>query len=92
MEEVVRRSLLERIHAEIPYHVRIETVGFTHLFNGDLRVDQTLHVDNYRHGRIVVGAGGRTLAAIVAAARRQLSAMYGGRGVHLFVRVKARKS
>ena len=91
--------------------MRLETIGWTIIFNGELRIDQIIHVQSWRHGRyflklvlrdplfifffffyirIVVGAGGATLAAITNSARQKLSETYDGKKVHLFIRVKAK--
>jgi GTP-binding protein Era len=90
VEEIIREKIFKRTNKEIPYQTRQENVGFTPCKNGDLRIDQVVHVTKNAHKRILVGTGASVIAAISQEAREDLS-KYFGKKVHLFLTVKIRE-
>lgn len=88
--EVTREKLFLRIHDEIPYNATVETEKFTVQKDGSYRIDQVIYVTRETHKKIVLGAGGQTIKAIGADARKELMEMYEV-PVHLFLFVKVRE-
>ncbi len=88
--EVTREKLFLRIHEEIPYNATVETEKFTVNKDGSYRIDQVVYVTRDGHKKIVLGAGGQTIKAIGAEARRELIEIFEV-PVHLFLFVKVRE-
>ena len=88
--EVTREKLFLRIHDEIPYNATVETEKFTVQPDGSYRIDQVVYVTRDTHKKIVLGAGGQTIKAIGAEARRELMEIFEV-PVHLFLFVKVRE-
>jgi GTP-binding protein Era len=88
--EVTREKLFLRIHDEIPYNATVETEKFTVQKDGSYRIDQVIYLAREAHKKIVLGAGGQTIKAIGAEARKELMEMYEV-PVHLFLFVKVRE-
>ena len=88
--EVTREKLFLRIHDEIPYNATVETEKFTENPDGSYRIDQVIYVTRDTHKKIVLGAGGQTIKAIGADARKELMQMFEC-PVHLFLFVKVRE-
>jgi GTP-binding protein Era len=88
--EVTREKLFLRIHDEIPYNATVETEKFTIQKDGSYRIDQVIYLAREAHKKIVLGAGGQTIKAIGADARKELMEMYEV-PVHLFLFVKVRE-
>ena len=88
--EVTREKLFLRIHDEIPYNATVETEKFTVQKDGSYRIDQVVYLAREAHKKIVLGAGGQTIKAIGADARKELMEMYEV-PVHLFLFVKVRE-
>ena len=88
--EVTREKLFLRIHEEIPYNAHVETEKFTVNKDGSYRIDQVIYVTRPTHKKIVLGAGGQTIKAIGAEARKELMEIFEV-PVHLFLFVKVRE-
>ena len=88
--EVTREKLFLRIHEEIPYNSTVETERFEIKKDGSYKIDQVIYVTRASHKKIVLGAGGQTIKAIGADARKELTGMF-DTPVHLFLFVKVRE-
>jgi GTPase len=88
--EVTREKLFLRIHDEIPYNAHVETEKFTVQKDGSYRIDQVIYVTRDTHKKIILGAGGQTIKAIGAEARKELMEIFEV-PVHLFLFVKVRE-
>lgn len=88
--EVVREKLFLRIHEEIPYNAHVENERFQVQPDGSYRIEQVIYVTREGHKKIVLGAGGQTIKAIGAEARKELTEMF-ETPVHLFLFVKVRE-
>ena len=87
--EVTREKLFLRIHDEIPYNATVEGERFLINPDGSYRIDQVIYVTRPTHKKIVLGAGGQTIKAIGAEARKELMQIFEV-PVHLFLFVKVR--
>jgi GTP-binding protein Era len=88
--EVTREKLFLRVHDEIPYNATVEGEKFTINKDGSYRIDQVIYVTRDTHKKIVLGAGGQTIKAIGAEARKELMEIFEV-PVHLFIFVKVRE-
>ena len=85
--ELVRESLLEHLHEEVPH---ASAVAIERWQEGDdrVRVEATIYVERDSQKAIVVGHGGQMVKAIRRGAEQRLTAVLGQRAtVHLFVKV-----
>lgn len=89
--EITREKMFERLHDELPYQLTVETDRWKELADKSVRIEQTIYVARESHRKIVLGAGGRTIKAIGAAARKDI-ADAAEQKVHLFLFVKVREN
>ena len=89
--EVTREKVFLRLHQELPYEITVETESWERTKKGELRIEQTIYVARDGHKGIVLGKGGATLKAIGAAAREELTEIFGEK-THLFLFVKVREN
>ena len=85
--EITREKLLLRLHQEIPYVAMVAPERWERRDNGDLHIEQIIHVRRERHRRIILGREGRIIRDISRAARQEMTDLFGC-PVHLFLRVK----
>jgi GTP-binding protein Era len=62
--ELVREKIFKHTNMEIPYLVVIDTIGWTELLDGSLRIDQNIIVLKKSHLKILIGKGGKTIQSI----------------------------
>jgi GTP-binding protein Era len=86
--EITREQVFNQLHQEIPYAITVETETWEEFDNGDVRIQQLIHVEKDQQKAIVLGKGGARLKEIGSRARAELEAIF-DRKVHLklFVRV-----
>lgn len=86
--EITREQVFNQLHEEIPYAITVETETWEEFENGDVRIQQLIHVEKDQQKAIVLGKGGARLREIGSRARAQLEIIF-DRKVHLklFVRV-----
>lgn len=62
-EELIRERVLDRLHQEIPYRLSQQTVGWTDLPSGGLRIDHEFICDTLHQKvpRIACGRSGEAL-------------------------------
>ncbi len=87
--EITREKLYLQVHDEIPYESMVATESWKNLRSGDIRIEQVIYVRKESQKPIILGAGGRTIKAIGAAARQEMQEWMGVK-VHLFLFVKVR--
>ncbi len=87
--EITREKLYLRLHDELPYEATVETDTWECTKKGELRIEQTIYVARESHKPIVLGKDGATIKAIGAAARVELTELFGA-PAHLFLTVKVR--
>ncbi|MEL7129326.1 MAG: GTPase Era [Pseudomonadota bacterium] len=85
--EITREKLMLRLHQELPYQLMVETETWKELKDGSVRVEQAVIVGRAGHKAMALGKGGKTIKAVGAAAREELTDLL-GRKVHLFLFVK----
>lgn len=88
--EITREKLFLKLHQELPYALTVETEKWTDLADGSVRIEQIIYVRRDSQKSIVLGAKGKMIKEIGAAARLELEQIL-GRRVHLFLFVKVRE-
>jgi GTP-binding protein Era len=86
--EITRERIFERLHAELPYAIAVETTSLREQENG-IRIEQTIFVERDGQKSIVVGKGGHQIRELSLAARKEMRRRF-GKPVHLFLFVKVR--
>lgn len=86
--EITREQVFNQLHQEIPYAITVETETWEEFDNGDVKIQQLVHVEKDQQKAIVLGKGGARLKEIGSRARAELETIF-DRKVHLklFVRV-----
>ncbi len=86
--EITREQVFNQLYEEIPYAITVETETWEEFDNGDVRIQQLIHVEKDQQKAIVLGKGGARLREIGSRARTELEIIF-DRKVHLklFVRV-----
>ena len=85
--EIVREEAMKRLKEEIPYSIATKTEEFELRDNGMFYIQVNIYVEREGHKPILIGAGGRMLREIGAAARKQLE-VFLARKVYLDLQVK----
>lgn len=88
--EITREKLFLNLQQELPYSVAVETNLFEERENG-IRIEQTIYVEREGQKAIIIGAKGRMLKKIGAAARFELFQIF-EKPVHLFLFVKVKEN
>ncbi|MDB5695144.1 MAG: GTPase Era [Sphingomonas bacterium] len=87
--EITREQIFRRLHAELPYASLVDTETFEERADGSVEIRQLVMVERPTQRAIVLGKGGQMLKAIGAAARAELSELW-GKPVHLYLHVKVK--
>ncbi|GEM84630.1 GTPase Era [Meiothermus hypogaeus] len=85
--EIVREEAMKRLKEEIPYSIATKTEEFELRDNGMFYIQVNIYVERENHKPILIGAGGRMLREIGAAARKQLEVFLAHK-VYLDLQVK----
>src|SRR6266496_3451690 len=85
--EFIREAAFEQLHEELPYSVASEIDEFREGAE-PVYIRAVLYVERESQKGIVIGAGGRTIKALGAAARAKIETLLGGRRVFLDLHVK----
>ena len=89
--EITREQIFNQLHQELPYGMTVETEKWEEFDNGDVKIEQVIHIEREAHKGIVLGKGGSKLKQLGQSARLELEKNL-ERKVHLklFVRVSSR--
>ena len=87
--EVTREYLFLQTHQEVPYSTTVETESWEEFKDGSVKIEQTIYVQRDSQKAIILGKKGARVREIGAAARQDLTDMFGHK-VHLFIHVKVR--
>ncbi|GIW32997.1 GTPase Era [Meiothermus sp.] len=85
--EIVREEAMKRLKEEIPYSIATKTEEFELRDNGMFYIQVNIYVEREGHKPILIGAKGRMLREIGAAARKQLEVFLAHK-VYLDLQVK----
>jgi GTP-binding protein Era len=82
--ECTRNALLEFLHQEIPYNLSIENISFQYLKNGDLKIKQSIVLNNIRYKSIILGRKGETIKRIREKSQSEIKNIFNCK-VHLYL-------
>ena len=88
--EIVRESVYDGVHEDLPYGIDIAHVSWEDFRNGDARIEQNILVDTASQRKIVVGKSGEVVGRIGINARAMLERAL-NRKVHLILNVRLKK-
>lgn len=89
--ELTREKIYKYLHQELPYDIHVETESWERFQNGDLKINQIIHVSRESQKGIVLGKGGSKLREIGEGARKAIADLMGCK-VHLKVHVRVTKN
>ena len=91
LSELTREKIFEYIHEEIPYNLEIKTDYIEPVGNKSLKVYQTVWLNKKSYKPIILGKEGKSIKMISIQARQDME-KYLSTKVHLFVKLKIKKS
>ena len=91
LSELTREKVFEYIHEEIPYNLEVRTDYIEPSSNNSLKVYQTVWLNKKSYKPIILGKDGRSIKVISLHSRQQME-KYLKSKVHLFIRLKVKKS
>ena len=91
LSELTREKVFEYIHEEIPYNLEIKTDYIEPSSNKSLKVYQTIWLYKKSYKPIILGKEGKSIKMISLQARLDMQKFLKSK-VHLFIRVKMKKS
>jgi len=91
LSELTREKIFEYIHEEIPYNLEIKTDYIEPIGNKSLKVYQTVWLNKKSYKPIILGKEGKSIKTISIQSRQDME-KYLNTKVHLFVKLKIKKS
>jgi len=84
--ECTRNSILQFLHKEIPYKLIVRNILYKILKNKDIKIKQSIDLDNIRYKRIVIGKKGETIKRIREKSQNDISKILNMK-VHLYLKI-----
>ena len=84
--ECTRDTILNLLHKEIPYNIKITNKLFKFLKNGDLKIKQNIEIDNQRYKKIILGKNGDKIKDIRIKSQSNISKILKTK-VHLYINI-----
>ena len=84
--ECTRDTILNLIHKEIPYNIKITNKLFKFLKNGDLKIKQNIEIENKRYKKIILGKNGDKIRDIRIKSQSNISKILKTK-VHLYINI-----
>ena len=84
--ECTRDTILNLLHKEIPYNIKITNKLFKFLKNGDLKIKQNIEIDNQRYKKIILGKNGDKIRDIRIQSQLNISKILKIK-VHLYINI-----
>ena len=82
--ECTRNALLDLLHEEIPYNIKINNIMFKYFKNEDLKIKKEIIIDNLRYKKIILGKNGEKIKDIRIKSQKQISKILKTK-VHLYI-------
>ena len=86
IEELLRETMLNYLHKEIPYNINIETSNFKKLNNGDIKIKQKLIIKQLRYKKIILGKKGEMIKKIREDSQKKMSQILKAK-IHLYLEI-----
>lgn len=64
VQEILLEKILDQLHEEIPYNVRLDCTNVSLEDENTVRVDVDIYVRNVRHKKIVIGSNARSIVSL----------------------------
>jgi len=84
--ECTRNAILEFLHQEIPYNIKVRSLVFKYLKNQDLKIKQSIELQNERYKPIILGKKGNTIKRIRENSQNAIHKILNCK-VHLYLQV-----
>ena len=84
--ECTRNAILKFLHKEIPYNVKIKNILFKYLKNNDLKIKQSIVLDNKRYKPIILGKKGNTIKRIREYSQKDIKSIINN-NIHLYLQI-----
>jgi len=84
--ECTRNAILEFLHQEIPYNIKVRSLVFKYLKNHDLKIKQSIELQNDRYKPIILGKKGNTIKRIRENSQNAIHKILNCK-VHLYLQV-----
>ena len=84
--ECTRNAILEYIHQEIPYNVKVTNGSYVFLKNNDLKIKQLIEISNDRYKGIILGKNGVTIKKIREKSQSEIIKILNCK-VHLYLKI-----
>ena len=84
--ECTRNAILEFLHQEIPYNIKVRSLVFKYLKNHDLKIKQSIELQNERYKPIILGKKGNTIKRIRESSQNAIHKILNCK-VHLYLQV-----
>ena len=84
--ECTRNAMLEYMHQEIPYNIKIINQTFIYLKNNDLKIKQLIELNNARYKGIVLGKKGENIKRIREKSQNDIKDIFNC-PVHLYLKI-----
>ncbi len=84
--ECTRNAILNFLHKEIPYNVKIKNTLFKYLKNNDLKIKQSIVLDNKRYKPIILGKNGNTIKRIREFSQKDIKSIINN-NIHLYLQI-----
>ena len=84
--ECTRNSILEFLHQEIPYNIKISNDYFKYLKNKDLKIKQSINLNNIRYKPIILGKKGLMIKKIREKSQTDIQEILNCK-IHLYLKI-----
>ncbi len=84
--ECTRKAVLDVLHKEIPYNLKIINKSFIRLKNGDLKIKQEIATSNTRYKKIILGKNGNKIKQIRTRSQNDISKILNSK-IHLYINI-----
>ena len=89
--ECTRNAILKFLHKEIPYNIKIKNTLFKYLKNNDLKIKQSIELDNKRYKPIILGKNGNTIKRIRECSQKDIKSIINN-NIHLYLQIDTKNA
>jgi len=89
--ECTRNAMLKFLHKEIPYNIKIKNTLFKYLKNNDLKIKQSIELDNKRYKSIILGKNGNTIKRIRECSQKDIKSIINN-NIHLYLQIDTKNA
>ena len=84
--ECTRNATLNYIHKEIPYHISVKNIQYKFIKKNELKIKQSILIDNDRYKSIIIGKNGNTIKKIREKSQTEIQKVLNCK-VHLYLQI-----